>query len=241
MKIEYPMRLNTFLARSGFGSRRSCEVLIDEGRVAVNTKVVTQQGYKVELEDVVTVDGALAEVSTRRYYFALHKPRGYVCTNYDPNEKLFARDLIDIPDKALLFHVGRLDKDSSGLILFTNDGQLAQKVAHPSGEIDKEYLVLTREPLRRADLEEALKGVTVEESEPPYTIKRFDIRSKRWVSVILDEGRNRQVRKIFDYFGYTVERLIRIRIGTIELGDLAVGKYRALSRGEMQRLLEEKS
>lgn len=241
MKLEYPMRLNAFLARSGFGSRRSCEVLISDGRVAVNTQIITQQGYQVDLEDVVTVDGVLAEVSTRRYYFALHKPRGYVCTNYDPNEKLFARDLIDIPDKALLFNVGRLDKDSSGLILFTNDGHMAQKVAHPSGEIDKEYLVQTRENLRRADLEEALRGVVIEASEPPYLIKRFEIRSKRWVSIILDEGRNRQVRKIFDHFGYTVERLVRVRIGTIELGDLAVGKYRALSRGEMRRLLEEKS
>ena len=122
MKIEYPVRLQSYLAKSGMGSRRSCESLITEGRVRVNNKVVTELGTKVNEDDIVYVDDVLAEPAERTYYFALNKPRGFVCTNHDPNETAYARDLIDIPERNLLFNVGRLDKDSQGLIIFTNDG-----------------------------------------------------------------------------------------------------------------------
>lgn len=149
MKLEYPIRLQAYMAKSGCGSRRFCETLITAGRVTINTKRVTELGTKVNEEDVVMVDDQLVEPADRTYYYALYKPRGYVCTNYDPNEKLYARDLIDIADKNLLFHIGRLDKESSGLILFTNDGDVAQKVMHPSREIEKEYLVSCSTEVRR--------------------------------------------------------------------------------------------
>ncbi|MGH0052784.1 MAG: pseudouridine synthase [Sphaerochaetaceae bacterium] len=236
MKLSYPIRLQVYLAKSGCGSRRSCETLISSGRVTVNTKRVTELGSKVEAEDVVMVDDQLVEPSEKTYYYALHKPRGYVCTNWDPNERNYARDLIDIPDKNLLFHIGRLDKDSSGLILFTNDGDVAQKIMHPSQEIEKEYLVSCTTSVRREDLEDALKGIQIDMRQP-YTIKRFEIISKKWVRIILTEGKNREIRKILNYFGYDVKQLVRMRIGCIELGDLKPGQSRVVSPTEIQALL----
>ncbi|MDD3822824.1 MAG: pseudouridine synthase [Sphaerochaetaceae bacterium] len=240
MRIEYPIRLQSYLAKSGFGSRRSCEKLITEGRVSINTKIVVEMGIKVDADDVVMVDDVLAEPADRVFYYALHKPRGYVCTNYDPNEKLYARDLITIPENNLLFHVGRLDKESAGLILYTNDGDTAQKIMHPSSQIEKEYAVMTVEPIQRNHLEEALRGLYID-SQKPYVIKRFALKSKRWVLITLTEGKNRELRKIFSYFGYTIQRLVRIRIGPILLGDLAEGRYRPVSKSEINALLEGKN
>lgn len=236
MKIEYPIRLQAYMAKSGCGSRRFCETLITSGRVTVNTKRVTELGTKVEKDDVVMVDFQLVEPSEKTYYYALYKPKGYVCTNYDPNERLYARDLIDIPDKNLLFHIGRLDKESSGLILFTNDGAVAQKIMHPSEQIEKEYLVSCSSEVMRADLEEALKGVYIDQSQP-YRIKRFELLSKKWTRIILTEGKNREIRKIFSYFGYEVKQLVRMRIGCIELGDLQPGTYRMITSSEIEAML----
>ncbi|MEA5031741.1 MAG: pseudouridine synthase [Sphaerochaeta sp.] len=240
MRIEYPIRLQSYLAKSGFGSRRSCETLISEGRVSVNTRIVVELGTKVAADDVVMVDDILAEPADRTFYYALNKPKGYVCTNYDPNEKLYARDLITIPENNLLFHVGRLDKESSGLILYTNDGDVAQKIMHPSSQIEKEYAIMTNEPINRADLDEALRGIYID-SQKPYTIKHFKLQSKRWVLVTLTEGKNRELRKIFSYFGYTIQRLVRIRIGPIQLEDLAEGRYRPVTKAEITALLEGKN
>lgn len=236
MKLEYPIRLQVYMAKSGCGSRRFCETLITAGRVTVNTKRVTQLGTKVEEDDVVMVDDELVEPSDRTYYYALNKPKGYVCTNYDPNEKLYARDLINIADKNLLFNIGRLDKESTGLVLFTNDGDVAQKVMHPSQEIEKEYMVNCSTEVKRVDLEDALKGIYIDIPQP-YRIKRFEILSKRWVRIVLTEGKNREIRKIFSYFGYDVKQLIRVRIGNLELGDLPIGQYRQVTSAEIQTML----
>ena len=237
MKPEYPIRLQVYMAKSGCGSRRFCETLITSGRVTVNMKTVTELGTKVGEDDVVMVDHQLIEVSDRTYYYALHKPRGYVCTNYDPNEKLYARDLINIPDKNLLFHIGRLDKESSGLILFTNDGDVAQKIMHPSHQIEKEYLVSCTSEVRREDLEQALKGIFIDIKQP-YKIKKFEVLSKKWVRIILTEGKNREIRKIFSYFGYDIKQLVRMRIGCIELGNLEPAQYRSVSSSEIDALLK---
>ncbi|MDD3790050.1 MAG: pseudouridine synthase [Sphaerochaetaceae bacterium] len=240
MKTDYPIRLQSYLAKSGFGSRRSCEKLIQEGRVTINLKKVTTLGTKVEEDDVVMVDSQLAEIIEKAYYYLLHKPKGYVSTNWDPNENLYARDLITVDHKDLLFSIGRLDKDSTGLIIFTNDGESANKIMHPSFGIEKEYAVQTKENIDRRHLEEALKGLKLDEGRP-YRINRFTLKSKRWVFITLIEGKNREIRKIFDHFGYTIDKLIRIRIGTIHLDNLEVGQYRVLSKGEIKALLEGKS
>ena len=236
MKLEYPIRLQAYMAKSGCGSRRFCETLISAGRVTVNTKRVTELGTKVHEEDVVMVDDELIEPSDKTYYYALNKPKGYVCTNYDPNEKLYARDLINIKDRNLLFHIGRLDKESTGLILFTNDGDVAQKLMHPSQQIEKEYIVNCSTEVRREDLEEALKGVYIDIKQP-YRIKRFEILTKRWVRIVLTEGKNREIRKIFSYYGYDIKQLVRVRIGCLELEDLKSGEYRTVTAAEIEAML----
>ena len=233
MKIEYPVRLQSYLAKSGMGSRRSCESLITEGRVRVNNKVVTELGTKVNEDDIVYVDDVLAEPAERTYYFALNKPRGFVCTNHDPNETAYARDLIDIPERNLLFNVGRLDKDSQGLIIFTNDGDFANTVMHPSSETEKEYIVKTDRDIEKKDLDDAYRGLI-----KPNRIKSYKLLSKREVSVVLTEGKNREIRNLFDIMGYEVKKHTRIRIGDVLLGDLQTGKYRRMSRQEIQSLLQ---
>ena len=119
------------MAKCGVASRRNSEELIKQKRVMVNNKIVTELGTKVGEDDIVQVDGETIEIETAKYYIALNKPRGYVCTNWDPNEDRYARDLVTMRDKDLLFNVGRLDKESSGLILFTNDGEFANRMMHP--------------------------------------------------------------------------------------------------------------
>ena len=233
MKIEYPIRLQSYLAKCGAGSRRSCETLITEGRVTVNNKIVTELGTKVNENDIVYVDDVLAEPEEQSYYFVLNKPRGYVCTNYDPNETAYARDLIDIPQRNLLFNVGRLDKDSQGLIIFTNDGDFANLVMHPSSEIEKEYIVKVDQDIIKKDMDDAYRGLI-----QPYRIKSYKLLSKREVSVVLTEGKNREIRNLFDMMGYEVKKLTRIRIGDVLLGDLQSGKFRRMSRQEIQSLLK---
>lgn len=238
--IEYPVRLQVYLAKCGVGSRRGCELLIQDGRVMVNNKVVKEMGVKINEDDVVQVDHETVEPIEKLYYIALNKPKGYVCTNYDPNEDRYARDLIMIRDRHLLFNVGRLDKESMGLIIFTNDGDFAQKVTHPKYEIEKEYLVHTSENINEADLIEAIKGIYID-LKTPYKIKSFEMQSKTWVKVVLTEGKNREIRKIFSYLGYDIKNLTRIRIGAITLGDMKIGDYRTLKNKEIQSLIDGKN
>ena len=234
MKIEYPIRLQSYLAKCGVGSRRGCEELITQGRVMVNNRKVTELGTKVNEDDIVYVDDMLAEPEERNYYYALNKPRGYVCTNYDPNETAYARDLMDVPEKSLLFNVGRLDKDSQGLILFTNDGDFANLIMHPSSETEKEYIVRTDLEILKKDMDDAYRGLI-----RPYRIKSYRILGKRDASVVLTEGKNREIRNMFEAMGYEVKRLTRIRIGHIELGELGFGKYRKLTKSEVNSLIED--
>ena len=234
MKIEYPIRLQSYLAKCGVGSRRGCEELITQGRVMVNNRKVTELGTKVNEDDIVYVDDMLAEPEERNYYYALNKPRGYVCTNYDPNETAYARDLIDVPEKSLLFNVGRLDKDSQGLILFTNDGDFANLIMHPSSETEKEYIVRTDLEILKKDMDDAYRDLI-----RPYRIKSYRILGKRDASVVLTEGKNREIRNMFEAMGYEVKRLTRIRIGHIELGELGLGKYRKLTKSEVNSLIED--
>lgn len=232
--IEYPIRLQAYLAKSGLGSRRSCESLITQGRVKVDGRTVCELGTKVEEGQSVFVDDVEAKVSEKLYYYALNKPVGFVCTNYDPNEKLYARSLINIPDQDLLFNVGRLDKESEGLILFTNDGDFANKVTHPSNEVEKEYLVTLDAPITKENMDLAAKGKVA-----PYRIRGYEIVGKKQVKVTLTEGKNRELRNLFYELGYEVKALIRLRIASIELGTLKTGKYRALTSVELRSLIKQ--
>ena len=231
MKIEYPIRLQSYLAKCGVGSRRGCETLITEGRVSVNNKTVRELGTKVNEDDIVYVDDVLAEPAEKTLYLALNKPRGFVCTNHDPNETAYARDLIDIPERNLLFNVGRLDKDSQGLLLFTNDGDWANLIMHPSSETEKEYIVKVDRDLVKKDLDDAYRGLV-----KPYRIKAYKLLAKKEVSVVLTEGKNREIRNMFDLMGYEVKKLTRIRIGEVKLDDLPTGQFRRLTKAEVLSL-----
>lgn len=240
--IEYPLRLQAYMAKCGVGSRRACEELIAKGRVMVNNKIVREMGVKVGEDDVVQVDTETIEPVDKVYYIALNKPKGYVCTNWDPNETLYARDLIQIRDQNLLFNVGRLDRESNGLILFTNDGEFSNKVTHPSSQIEKEYVVHLDRMCEIEDLNKALNGVYID-MDKPYRIKRYEFipRRKDYLKVILTEGKNREIRKIFSYLGYEVKGLTRVRIGCIELGNLKSGEFRNLSKKEIDGLAAGKN
>ena len=242
MIIEYPIRLQAYLAKCGCGSRRYCEELIKDGRVMVNNKTVREMGVKVNQDDIVQVDTETVEVIDKTYYIALNKPKGYVCTNFDPNETKYARELIQIRDQNLLFNVGRLDSDSNGLILFTNDGDFANKVMHPSKEIEKEYLVHLDRMCTVEDLNKAIKGLYID-MDKPYRIKSYEFvpRRKDYIKVTLIEGKNREIRKIFSFLGYEVKGLTRIRIGCIVLGNMVPGEYRDLSKKEIEGLLAGKT
>ena len=237
----FPMRLQAYMAKCGVASRRGSEELISAGRVMVNNKTVREMGVKINEEDIVQVDGETIELNDKLYYIALNKPRGYVCTNYDPNEDKYARDLIGMRDNNLLFNVGRLDKDSNGLILFTNDGEFANSMMHPRYEVEKEYIVKLNRPIVIDDLNKALDGIYID-LPTPYKIKRYDLipRTRVFVKVTLTEGKNREIRKIFNYLDYDVKSLTRIRIGCVELGDLEVGEWRNLKAEEINGLLSGK-
>ena len=239
---DFPMRLQAYMAKCGVASRRNSEELIKQKRVMVNNKIVTELGTKVGEDDIVQVDGETIEIETAKYYIALNKPRGYVCTNWDPNEDRYARDLVTMRDKDLLFNVGRLDKESSGLILFTNDGEFANRMMHPRYQLEKEYLVKLDRPCMIEDLNKALDGIYIDIDEP-YKIKRYDFvpRTKLYIRITLTEGKNREIRKIFSYLGYEVKSLTRIRIGTVELGDLEVGEWRNLKKEEIDDLLNSRN
>jgi len=234
-KNNQGIRLQKYLSSCGIASRRACEEIIAEGRVKVNRKTVTQPGVSVYPGDEVTVDGNKA-APREKYYFALNKPKGYLSSNYDPHHRLFARDLIDIPDRNVLFHVGRLDLYSTGLILYTNDGEFANKLMHPSYEAEKEYRVSTREKISAKDIDSCLKGVQLN-CGIVYNIKRYTFVSEREILLVLTEGKNREIRNLFNHFGYTITSLHRMRIGPIQLGNLQPGRYKEIKRDVVQQVL----
>lgn len=230
-------RLQKILAARGVTSRRAAEALIADGRVAVNGRVVTELGSKVDSEsDTIKVDGRLVR-QPRPIYLLLNKPRGYVTTASDPEGRRTVFDLIDVKERT--FAVGRLDMDSEGLLLLTNDGELANRIAHPRYRIDKEYHALvTGHPtpqsldyLRRGGLHVA-GGRT---SAAEVTVLRHE-GSATWLRVVIHEGRKRQVRLMLGQVGAPVVRLRRVRLGPLTLAGLAPAEYRALTPAEVTRL-----
>ena len=234
------MRLQKFLALSGVASRRNSEKLIADGHVAVNGKVITEMGVQVdESADVVTVDGKVCKIQEEKHYLAYNKPMGEVTTVADPEGRPTVMDKFrDYPVR--LYPVGRLDYDSEGLLLLTNDGELAQRLTHPSCEVDKVYLArVTGNPSNDA-LDRLRRGVYMEGDERrTYPAQVRVVRDESLFSDILvtiHEGRNRQVRRMFDSVGHKVLLLRRVRFGPLELGDLRRGEWRELSAEEIARL-----
>lgn len=232
------MRLQKFLSRAEVASRRRAEVLIEAGRVRVNGVVVTELGTKVEPgTDRVEVDGREVRIGTP-VWVALYKPRGYVTTRDDPRGRRTVYDLLP-PEHRGLFHVGRLDYDSEGLLLLTNQGDAANRLLHPRHGVARVYDVILRDTPDTAALERLRRGVTLEDGTA--RAERVEVigssrRGKARVRVLLREGRNREVRRMFAAVGHPVTRLIRRRYGPIRLGSLSAGEWRALSERESAAL-----
>jgi 23S rRNA pseudouridine2605 synthase len=230
-------RLNKYLAHAGLGSRRHCEELIVGGHVTVDDIVVRQLGTKVDpATSKVSVDGQA--LSTERHvYWLLNKPRGYLCTNDDPGGRPRAIDLVD-HIRQRVYTVGRLDEDSEGLLLLTNDGDLAHKLMHPRFGIEKTYQVQVAGLPTREQLDKLLEGVWMSDGHiKPKAVKRLKQQGEStWLEIVLAEGRNREIRRMLAGLGHKVMRLKRIALGTIHLGRLARGKSRPLSPPELTAL-----
>lgn len=233
------MRLQKYMAMCGVAARRKCEEIIASGRVAVNGEIVSQMGAQVEEGDRVTVDGQLITPEERKRYILYHKPAGEVTTVSDDKGRETVMDRFAGMD-VRLYPVGRLDYDSEGLLLLTNDGELAQRLTHPSCEVDKTYLArVTGNPSGEA-LERLRRGVFMEGDERrTYPADVRVVRDESLYSdvlVTIHEGRNRQVRRMFDAVGHRVLLLRRVRFGPLELGALRRGEWRELTEDEIARL-----
>ena len=234
------IRLQKVLASAGIASRRASEILIDEGRVEVNGKVVTEQGKRVNPEtDHIRVDGSRIPPPRRHMYIVLNKPRGVVSTMDDPEGRQTLTDYLP-RTKERLFHVGRLDTETEGLIVLTNDGEFAHRLAHPSYEVPKTYHVQAAGVLDNRTIKRLEKGVTLEDGPvKPDKVKLISrSQNKTLLEITLHEGRNRIVRRMMDAVGHPVDRLARTRIGPIRLGVLPVGETRELTREELGALLD---
>ena len=234
------IRLQKLLALAGVASRRRSEELMLDGQVEVNGEVVTRLGTKVDpASDVIRVAGKRLPPISEKVYLALNKPRGVVSTMSDPEGRKTLQDLVeDRPER--LFHVGRLDTDTSGLIILTNDGDFAHRLAHPSYEVDKTYVAEVTGQLFPRVLKQLLAGVTLEDG--PVTVSKARIveasPAKSIVELVIHEGRNRIVRRLLDEVGHPVTRLTRTRIGPVVLGRLKPGELRDLTADELGELLD---
>jgi 23S rRNA pseudouridine2605 synthase len=234
------IRLQKLLATSGVASRRKCEELMLAGEVEVDGEVVTRLGTKVDpATAVIRVSGKRLPPASPNVYLVLNKPRGVVSTMSDPQGRRTLGDLVaDRPER--LFHVGRLDTDTSGLIVLTNDGDFAQRLAHPSYEVDKTYVAEVDGEVTKATLRSLHEGVTLDDG--PVTVSKARVvqhgKGKSIVELVIHEGRNRIVRRLLDQVGHPVKRLTRTAIGPVRLGRLPEGELRELTRDELGVLLD---
>jgi 23S rRNA pseudouridine2605 synthase len=234
------VRLQKYLAQSGVASRRKCEELMLGGLVEVDGEVVTRLGTKIDPRTaVVRVDGKRLPPISPNVYLVLNKPRGVVSTMSDPEGRRTLQDLVaDRPER--LFHVGRLDTDTSGLILLTNEGDFAHRMAHPSYEVDKTYVAEVKGDFRKATLQQLLDGIELEDG--PVTVSQAKVLTrgpgKSIVELVIHEGRNRIVRRLLDHVGHPVRRLTRTAIGPVQIGNLKTGELRELTLDELGALLD---
>ncbi len=226
------MRLNRFLAAAGFGSRRACEALILDGKVSINGHFLRELATTVQPGDDVRVAGKPAK-STPLSYILLHKPKGFLCTRSDERGRNTVFDLVP-PNFGRLFHVGRLDMDSEGLIILTNDGALAQRLTHPTHEVEKEYEVLLDKAFDAELIPKFQKGFHIEGGRA--RIERIHFMSPNHLKVVLRQGLKRQIRLMFYAHGFEVKRLVRTRIGGVEMARLKPAHWRMLNAKEVAGL-----
>jgi len=236
-------RLQKVLAQAGVASRRACEELIRQGRVQVNGQVVTELGTKADPNlDEISVDGAPISGPAEKVYLILNKPPGYISTVHDPRGRPTVLDLI--PHQGRLYPVGRLDAESEGLLLLTNDGELTHRLTHPRYEQEKEYRALVKGHPRDAVLSQLRRGVDLEEGRTaPAEVSRASRKERletppgtTWLRIVIHEGRKRQIRRMCAAVRHPVQRLIRVRMGPLRLGTLKPGQWRPVTKRELERL-----
>jgi 23S rRNA pseudouridine2605 synthase len=233
------VRLQKVLAAAGVASRRACEIMISEGRVEVNGRLVVEQGTRVDPErDVIRVDGSRIPPPRRHQYLVLNKPPGVVSTLADPEGRRTLAEFL--PGRERLFHVGRLDTDSEGLLILTNDGEFAHRLAHPSYEVPKTYLAEVAGVVNQATLRRLRGGISLDDGPVrPTGVTLVSTGTDRsLIKITLHEGRNHIVRRTMEAVGHPVRRLSRTGIGPVRLGNLKVGEVRDLTRDELGGLLD---
>ncbi|MBQ1174866.1 MAG: pseudouridine synthase [Treponema sp.] len=235
-KNKDEIRLQVYLAHCGVASRRACEKIIADGRVTVNGETVCEMGAKVSEKDEICVDGKKVYLEEIKRYVLLNKPAGYVCSLSDEKDRPVAADLLKEKYSERLYNIGRLDMFSQGLIIFTNDGDFAATLSHPSAELEKEYVVDASMPLPRTLCQEFEKGIRVDGVF--YKCKSAHELNARKIKIVLVEGKNREIRNVFASKEIGIKRLTRVRIGNIEIKDLKPGEFRELSQKEVQGLLK---
>ena len=237
------MRLVKFLAQFGVASRRKSEILIADGVITVNNVVVRNPATAIDIDkDVVTCNGKLVKSERELLYFALNKPTGYVTTTKDPHN-LFVLELIPkkLHQRGRLYPIGRLDKESEGLIVLTNDGAVTNTITHPRYQVEKEYEVTLNKNISPEHLLQVKKGIELFDGlSKPDRIQVNQLPNKQTIiSLVMHEGRKRQIRRMFKKLGYKVIKLLRTRIGQLYLGHLKSGNFRELGKHDVEKLLAQ--
>jgi len=231
------MPLNKFISHAGISGRREAAEIVKKGIVKVNGKIITEPGYKISPNDEVVVNGKKIFPSKNLVYILLNKPKDFITTTEDPQGRKTVLDLIRRATTERVYPVGRLDRNTSGVLLFTNDGELSQKLTHPSNEIKKIYSVTLDKPLDKKDFDQIAKGVVLEDG--PASVDKLayaDIKDKTQLGVEIHSGRNRIVRRIFEHLGYDVKNLDRVMFAGLTKKNVERGKWRFLNEKEVREL-----
>ncbi len=231
------MPLNKFIAHCGVGSRRDAVPLIKEGKITVNGNVVTEPGFKVTDKDVIIFNGKKLFVTKNMVYILLNKPKDYITTTDDPQGRKTVLQLIKHATLERIYPIGRLDRNTSGVLLFTNDGELTQRLTHPSYNIKKVYEVKLDKPVTKAHFDKIVSGITLEDGEIHADALAYaDSNDKAIIGIEIHSGRNRIVRRIFEHFGYDVKALDRVMYAGLTKKNVERGKWRYLSEKEIRLL-----
>lgn len=235
--VEEKMPLNKYIAHSGVCSRRDAVDIIKSGKVKINGEVVTEPGYKISIGDTVIVSGKKITPVKNLVYILINKPKDYITTTEDERGRKTVLDLIKNATKEKVYPVGRLDRNTSGVLLLTNDGDLTQKLTHPSNEIKKVYAVTLDKPLVKTHFDEILKGVPLEDGVANVdSLAYTDVKDKTQIGIEIHSGRNRIVRRIFEHYGYDVKNLDRVIFAGLTKKNVERGKWRFLSEKEVRDL-----
>jgi 23S rRNA pseudouridine2605 synthase len=229
------MPLNKFIAHCGICSRRDAAEMVKLGKIKVNNETITEPGHKVSGKDEIRVNGKKISLAKNLVYILLNKPKDYITTTDDPEKRKTVLDLIRIKER--IYPVGRLDRNTSGVLLLTNDGELSQKLAHPSHEMKKVYHVTLNRPLDKKDFDQVLKGIELEDGPASVDVLAYaDVKDKTQLGVEIHSGRNRIVRRIFEHLGYDVKNLDRVMFAGLTKKNVERGKWRFLSEKEVRDL-----